>query len=47
MKKQDPLRGPIETIRELGQGPCLFKPYTLEKIATLVQNRLKDKGSDA
>ena len=33
--------------RELGQGPCLFKPYTLEKMATLVLNRLKNKGSDS
>ena len=36
----------LATARELGQGPCLFKPYTLEKMATLVQNRLKNSVSN-
>ncbi len=31
--------------RRLGNGPCLFKPYTLENMATLVLNRLNNKSS--
>jgi len=36
--------GPLARAEKLGKVPCLFKPYTLEALASRVLDRLKDDG---